>query len=251
MCHLYSSESPGTPRQGFYLRRSTKTNSHGTQETRGWHRHTVLLHPERADRCTSGAVEVDIAPDSHLHNRLSARAVLRRARSRAGGVPTPFQFSVGPHHCHRPRPIFQGSRPVSISPLAIVILAHPSTDRRAIRAARMLNSTASLSLSGELRVDEGGAPSGPRRFRRPAPGPRPHINAAEPGTGQDCEVMSDGGATHLVIFRSFRWRGPSLGFYRAEPPAVARTVLPDLCDVRADAARRGLGIAAAVAQSVV
>src|SRR5712671_7507555 len=77
----------------------------------------------------------------------------------------------------------------------------------------------------------------------------PHINAAEAALVKNCEVMA---ARHILEVCAHFDGADRLGLYRAEPPTVARTVLPDLCDVRGQLhSRRALEIAAAGQHSLL
>ena len=106
-----------------------------------------------------------------------------------------------------------------------------------------------LSLSGELRSMRGLLPAALAASVARHPVVVPHINAAEAALVKDCEVIA---ARHILEVCAHFGGARRLGHYRAEPPSVVPTVLPDLCDVRGQLhARRALEIAASGQHSLL
>jgi magnesium chelatase family protein len=106
-----------------------------------------------------------------------------------------------------------------------------------------------LSLSGELRSMKGLLPAA---LAASTVGHRvvvPLANAAEAALVKDCEVIAAG---HILEVCSHFEGTRRLTHYRAQPPSLAPTPLPDLRDVRGQPiARRALEIAAAGQHSLL
>src|ERR1700675_4189564 len=135
-------------------------------------------------------------------------------------------------------------------PIAIAILSASGqlTDARSeLQGCELYGE---LSLSGELRSMRGILPAALAASVARHPVIVPHINAAEAALVKSCVVIA---ARHILEVCAHFDGADRLGLYRAEPPTTAaRTVLPDLCDVRGQLhARRALEIAAAGQHSLL
>jgi magnesium chelatase family protein len=213
---------------------------------------TVLSREQRGIDAPQVRVEVDIGSGLPTFNIVGLpEAVVKESKDRVRAALTnsDFQFPSGRITVNlAPADLPKEGGRFDL-PIAIGILSASGqlTDARSeLQGCELYGE---LSLSGELRSMRGVLPAALAASVARHPEIVPHINAAEAALVKNCEVIA---ARHILEVCAHLDGADRLGLYRAEPPAIARTALPDLCDVRGQLhARRALEIAAAGQHSLL
>ncbi len=213
---------------------------------------TVLSREQRGIDAPQVRVEVDIGSGLPTFNIVGLpEAVVKESKDRVRAALTnsDFQFPSGRITVNlAPADLPKEGGRFDL-PIAIGILSASGqlTDARSeLQGCELYGE---LSLSGELRSMRGVLPAALAASVARHPVIVPHINAAEAALVKNCEVIA---ARHILEVCAHFDGADRLGLYRAEPPTAARTVLPDLCDVRGQLhARRALEIAAAGQHSLL
>jgi magnesium chelatase family protein len=230
-------------------------DSHSTRQSlkgQGMAIATVLSREQRGIDAPQVRVEVDIGSGLPTFNIVGLpEAVVKESKDRVRAALTnsDFQFPSGR--------IVVNLAPADLPkeggrfdlPIAIGILSASGQLKDARSELQGCELYGELSLSGELRSMRGVLPAALAASIAKHPVIVPEINAAEAALVKNCDVIA---ARHMLeVCAHFSGAG-RLDQYRAEPPSVARKVLPDLCDVRGQVhARRALEVAAAGQHSLL
>jgi magnesium chelatase family protein len=213
---------------------------------------TVLSREQRGIDAPQVRVEVDIGPGLPAFNIVGLpEAVVRESKDRVRAALTNsyFEFPSGRITVNlAPADLPKEGGRFDL-PIAIGILSASGQLTDARSELQECELYGELSLSGELRSMKGMLPAALAASFARHPVIVPHINAAEAALVKDCEVIA---ARHILEVCAHFGGAGRLGLYRAEPPSLTPTVLPDLCDVRGQPhARRALEIAAAGQHSLL
>jgi magnesium chelatase family protein len=213
---------------------------------------TVLSREQRGIDAPQVRVEVDIGSGLPAFNIVGLpEAVVKESkdRVRAALCNSDFQFPLGRITVNLapadlPKEGGRFDLPIAIG---ILVASGQVTDARSeLKDCELYGE---LSLSGELRAMKAVLPAAVAASVSRHPIILPHINAAEAALVKDCEVIA---ARHILEVCAHFGGTVRLASYRAEPPSLTPTVLPDLCDVRGQPhAKRALEIAAAGQHSLL
>jgi magnesium chelatase family protein len=213
---------------------------------------TVLSREQRGIDAPQVRVEVDIGSGLPAFNIVGLpQAVVKESkdRVRAALCNSDFQFpsgriTVNLAPADLPKEGGRFDLPIAIG---ILVASAQVTDARSELEECELYGE--LSLSGELRSMKAVLPAALAASVSRHRVILPHMNAAEAALVKDCEVIA---ARHMLEVCAHFGGASRLEFYRADPPSLTPTVLPDLSDVRGQAhARRALEIAAAGQHSLL